>query len=120
MDESYNEVSDTLTKKLGEKFILKVLKQEGYSFNFTFSTGDDANEYVEEFSRDEYLKYIEYARENDISLPSNMYLFQVTMPGVAADSMKVIVTFSKVKNFTILYQTTNAPKAVWCKFICVK
>lgn len=119
MDESYEEISDTLTKKLGEKFILKVVKQEGYGFNFTFSTGDDANEYVEEFSQDKYLEYIEYARENEISLPSNMYLFQVTMPSVAADSMNVNVTFSKVKNFTILYQTTNAPKAVWCKFIVV-
>ena len=104
-----------LTKKAGEKFILLVNRDDGYDFVVTFSSGGTVS--MTEFTKEEYEAYVAYAKDNNITLSSNMVLAWVTMPGVADDSVTLTVDFSKLQTFTVLYQPIDSgTTAVWCKF----
>ena len=111
LDDSYNEVK-SLTKKAGEKFILLVDKDDGYDYNVKF--GSEAAS-LTEFTKEQYEAYLTHAKANSISVPMNMALMWVTMPGVSEDSVNATVTFSKLKTFTVLYQPTDNPTEVWCR-----
>ena len=113
LDSTYKEVS-SVTKKAGEKFILLVDRDEGYDFNAKFGS-DDAS--LTEFTKEEYEAYVAYAKDNNITVSSNMVLAWVTMPGVTEDRVTLTVTFSRLQTFTVLYQPDNpGTTAVWCKF----
>ena len=113
LNSSYEEIK-SVTKKGGEPFILLVNSDEGYDFNVTY--GMDSPVTLTEFTEDEYKAYVAYAKDNNITLSSNMVLAWVTMPGVADNSVTLTVGFSKLQTFTILYQPTGNPDNVWCKF----
>ena len=114
LDANYKEI-DSVTKKGGEPFILMVNRDEGYDFNVTYGT--DSPVTLTEFTEDEYKAYVAYAKDNNISLSSNMVLAWVTMPGVADNSVTLTVEFSKLQTFTVLYRPSDSgTTAVWCKF----
>ena len=113
LDANYKEI-DSVTKKGGEPFILLINSDEGYDFNVTYGT--DSPVTLTEFTEDEYKAYVAYAKDNNITLSSNMVLAWVTMPGVTDNNVTLTVDFSKLQTFTILYQATGNPDNVWCKF----
>lgn len=114
LDSTYKEVS-SVTQKAGEKFILLVDREDEYDFKVKYGENSDVS--MTEFNEDEYKAYVAYAKDNNITVPSNMVLAWVTMPGVANDSVTLTVDFSKLQTFTVLYQPSDSgTTAVWCKF----
>ena len=114
LNSSYEEIK-SVTQKGGEQFILLVNRDEGYDFNVTYGT--DSPVTLTEFTKEEYEAYVAYAKDNNITVPSNMVLAWVTMPGVTEDRVTLTVDFSKLQTFTVLYQPSDSgTTAVWCKF----
>ncbi|MBR6251324.1 MAG: InlB B-repeat-containing protein, partial [Bacteroidales bacterium] len=113
LNDSYNEVN-SLNKKVGEKFILRVNNDDGYNFAISFNTDDVS---TTEFTSDEYKAYIEYATENNIYVPANTVLLWGTMPYIESGNLTATVTFAKTKTFTVLYQPQDGanPDVVFCK-----
>ena len=113
LNDSYNEVN-SLNKKVGEKFILRVNNDDEYNFAISFNTDDVS---TTEFTSDEYKAYIEYATENNIYVPANTVLLWGTMPYVESGNLTATVTFAKTKTFTVLYQPQDGanPDVVFCK-----
>ena len=111
LDSSYNEIS-SVTKKAGEEFILRINKDEGYSYQVSFTPNATAS--MREFSTDDYKAYINSTKSESL----NTSLYWVTMPGADAGSVNMTVTFRTAKIFTILYQPSagSNPNEVWVKF----
>ena len=109
LDSSYNEIS-SVTKKTGEEFILSIDKDEAHSYKVSFSPNATAS--MKEFSVEDYKAYINSTKSESL----NTSLYWVTMPGVNADSVNMMVTFAEAKTFTILYQPTTSADEVWVKF----
>ena len=109
LDSSYNEIS-SVTQKTGEEFILRINKDEGYSYRVSFTSNATAS--MREFSTDDYKAYINSTKSESL----NTYLYWVTMPGVDSDTVNMTVTFATAKTFTILYQPTESASEVWVKF----
>ncbi|MBP5719000.1 MAG: InlB B-repeat-containing protein, partial [Abditibacteriota bacterium] len=118
LNDDFTAVTDTLKKNTGDKFVLRLNKDDDYSFRVEFTPGGDA--IITEFNKEEYETYLAYAKQNKISVPLNTVLAWVTMPGVSEDSVTMTVTFSKLQTFTILYQPTGNSARAWCKFAVTK
>ena len=104
-----------LTKMGGEQFILMVNRDEGYDFTVTYGTANSPVT-LTEFTEDEYKAYVDYAKDNNLAVSSSMILAWAMMPGVEGNSVTLTANFAKLKTFTILYQPTDNPDNVWCKF----
>ena len=91
--------------KVGEKFILSTVKEDGYDFNVTGAS-------TTEFTAEEYLAYYNYAKDNDIYVSLNTSLFWVTMPHVEGGTMDLAVNFQQLKTFTVLYKRTGSEAGV--------
>lgn len=115
LDESYNEIS-SVAKKAGEKFILLVNRNDEYDFNVKCGTSDVS---ITEFTENEYKEYLAYANKNNTSVSANTVLAWVAMPGAEDGSVTLTVNFSKLKTFTILYQSAagSDPAIVVCKIV---
>ncbi|MBO4693671.1 MAG: leucine-rich repeat protein [Clostridia bacterium] len=113
---TYKPLTSSDKVREGDTFILCVSPDDEYDYKIGFDPSREVSSYVEEFSRDDYAKYVAYAQKNNISLSFQTDMYWVTMPGVDGDKLDVNVTFEKVKPFTILYRPTGNVDAVWCKF----
>lgn len=113
LTESFAAAENNFAQKVGEKFILSVSADEGCDYTISL---DDKSQYVTAFSNEDYQRYIAYANEQKISMPTNMDLYWVTMPNIASGSLYIRVTFITTKTFTILYKPTEDTNEVWCKF----
>ena len=96
--------------KVGEKFILSIVKEDGYDFNFNVNGASTT-----EFTAEEYQAYYNYAKDNDIYVSLNTSLFWVTMPHVESGNLDLAVNFQQLKTFTILYQPATDCAMVTCK-----
>ena len=96
--------------KAGEKFILSIVKEDGYDFNFNVNGASTT-----EFTAEEYQAYYNYAKDNDIYVSLNTSLFWVTMPHVESGNLDLAVNFQQLKTFTILYQPATDCAMVTCK-----
>ena len=96
--------------KVGEKFILNIVKEDGYDFNVTGAT-------FEEFTEDEYVEYYNWAKEHDINVSLNAALLWVTMPHVDSGNLNLTVNFQQMLTYTLLYQPASGqnPDVVACK-----
>ena len=102
--------------KVGEKFILSILKEDGYDFATSFNKGGDSKNFIKEFTEDEYKAYIAYAKAQGLTVPSNAVLKWVTMPYTGDETLTLTVSFVKQKTYTLLYQPTETATEVWCRF----
>ncbi|MCR5793580.1 MAG: InlB B-repeat-containing protein [Lachnospiraceae bacterium] len=117
LDDNFTAVTgSSVNKKAGERFVLSISMDDEYDYSIGFDPYSEVSSYVEEFSEDDYGKYVAYARANNISNLLSTDLFWITMPGVAEGELNINVTFAKVKSFTILYRSASSAEAVWCKF----
>ena len=114
----FAEITDPLSLKADERFILRVSYDEGCDYSIALNEIETANlkDYITIFSAEEYAAYVTYIQEHDLSIPSNTDLFWIKMPYVAEEKLTVTVTFAAEKSFTILYQTTEEPEEMWCRF----
>lgn len=112
------EITDPLSLKADERFILRVSYDEGcdYSIALNSIAREDLKNYITIFSAEEYKDYVEYIQEHDLSIPSNTDLFWIKMPYVAEEKLTVTVTFAAEQSFTVLYQTTEEHDEMWCRF----
>ena len=115
LNTSYAELTseDKITE--GEKFVVRVNKDDKHEFDVSLSAGNDEN--IQEFTSADYEAYLAFAEENGIFVSSDTALFWVTMPCIENQDLTVTVTFVEIKTYTILYQhaaDTN-PDAVFCK-----
>ena len=116
MDDEFKPLSATDNMAEGEKFVLSMVKDDGYDFDVTFSKGGEAIDYLQEFSEEEYESYMAYAKANKISVPLNSVLMWVTMPDTDGEDLTMTVGFQQMKTFTVLYQPTGgSPEEVWCR-----
>ena len=109
LDESYKEktAGDTLTRKLGEKFVLSVICDGAHGFNVSDTVSSDN---ITSFTDDEIESY--EAANGSLSAQAN--LFWITMPAVSGDDLTITVNFLKTETYTILYQPASAATEVWC------
>ena len=90
---------------------------EDYDYQFSLGEGIDVKQYITSFTNEEYQKYFDYCREQNISVSDNMALYKVTVPPTGGEALNVNVETQKAKAYTILYQPDNtAASEVWCKF----
>ena len=96
--------------KVGEKFILSTVNEDGYDFKVT-------NASMEEFTDAEYQAYFNYAKANNIPVSLRTSLLWVSMPYAESGNVNLTVEFQKQKSYTILYQPASGtnPKTVACK-----
>ena len=120
LDDAYQEIDGTFTRKAGETFILCATTDEDYDYSIQFNgSAETAVANLAVFSDEENQAYAQYLNNNGLTAPAQTELFRVTMPGVAEGDLEIAVTFGKVKAFTALYQSTAAvadTDTVWCKF----
>ena len=102
--------------KVGEKFILSIVKEDGYDFATSFNKGGDSKNFIKEFTEDEYKAYVAYAKAQGLTVPSNAVLKWVTMPYTGDETLTLTVSFVKQKTYTLLYQPTETATEVWCRF----
>ena len=114
LNSAYEEI-ESVTKKGGEPFILLVNRDEGYDFTVTYGTANSPVT-LTEFTEDEYKAYVDYAKDNNLAVSSSMVLAWAMMPGVEGGNVTLTANFAKLKTFTVLYQPTDNPDNVWCKF----
>ena len=112
------EITDPLSLKADERFILRVSYDEGcdYSIALNSIARENLKDYITIFTAEEYKDYIDYIQKNDLTVPSNTDLFWIKMPYVAEEKLTVKVTFAAEQSFTILYQTTEQHDEMWCRF----
>ena len=117
LHDDFTEVTNDkpLTKKGGEQFILLANRDEGYDFTVTYGMANSPVT-LTEFTEDEYKAYVAYAKDNNLAVSSSMILAWAMMPGVEGGNVTLTANFAKLKTFTILYQPTDNPDNVWCKF----
>jgi hypothetical protein len=120
LDDAYQEIDGTFTRKAGETFILCATTDEDYDYSIQFNgSAETAVSSMTKFSDEDYQAYADHLEANGLTAPAQTELFRVTMPGVAEDELSIAVTYGKVKAFTALYQSTAAvadTDTVWCKF----
>lgn len=123
LNADFSQVTEPLTVKTGERFILSVSKDDDYDFRITFQPESDVKASVKGFTIADNENYLKYAQEHNIPVSSNVNLFWVTMPGVS-ENLNITVTFKKAVTFTVLYQSNEpvnpAESRVWCKFALPK
>lgn len=114
----FAEITDPLSLKADERFILRVSYDEGCDYSIALNEIETANlkDYITIFTAEEYKDYINYIQKDDLTVPSNTDLFWIKMPYVAEEKLTVKVTFAAEQSFTVLYQTTEQPEEMWCRF----
>ena len=121
LNSEYDALTSSQSIKEGDKFILSVSMDDDYDYNITgFDPAPDGEwkNYIESFNNKDYMDYINYIQENNISVPSNTYMYWVTMPDITTGNLTINITFAKAKTYTILYQSASGnPSEVWCKCI---
>ena len=92
------------------EFILMVDKEDGYDFKVPDMT-------IKEFTKDEYVEYYNWAKDNDINVPLTSALLWVTMPHVDSGNLNLEVNFQQMLTYTLLYQPASGqnPDVVACK-----
>ena len=114
----FAEITDPLSLKADDTFILRVSYDEGCDYSIALNEIETANlkDYITIFAAEEYAAYVAYIQEHDLSIPSNTDLFRIKMPYVAEEKLTVKVTFAEEQSFTVLYQTTEEHDEMWCRF----
>ena len=114
LDSTFKPLSATKILEEGDRFVMLLNKDDDIGYNVTPSTGGYLD--MEEFSSEDYERYMAYARENNITVPANTILQWVTMPDTDDADLVLTVAFNQIGTYTVLYQPASGtnPDIVFC------
>lgn len=114
LDSTFKPLSATKILEEGDRFVMLVNKDDDIGYNVTPSTGGYLD--MEEFSSEDYERYMAYARENNITVPANTILKWVTMPDTDDADLVLTVAFNQMETYAVLYQPASGtnPDIVFC------
>ena len=108
------------TKRVGEKFILRVTCDVDYTMKISAKESGAAQNLAslagETFEGKKYEAYVNYMKTQGEPTYTRTSLFYVTMPGIASGNLELTVAFSKIQLNTVLYQAPAGMDTVWCKY----